>query len=363
MVNVCIFPIFDTSPMNRHSPQYQSTNPFPPLSHVYRYGFQAQEQDRELWEGAVSFKYRVEDARLGRFFSVDPLFRNYSYNSCYAFSENRIIDCRELEGAELIDADDARLKVVAGEVMIRLENFSDTYQKSFKNITSGLDHRGNPTIGQSTVVGDFGIRNLNSGKFEHPAIAQIPGVTYFFIDEATGKPIEVAGPGLDNKGRSELFTYKGAVVAKSTGQEDRRVNQYKPFGGPGKVGINSLKGLLALQSLALISDCVQGIKENNEYSEISQSEKAMNFSLDLVSKALNDNLIPEKYQNIQDISRIANMAFDGSGNEGFINLNSDGRPAGINQKAIDLQATVNLIISNYATEIKNNGYNPPQLKE
>ena len=86
--------------MNRFGTQYQPPNPFLALTDVYRYGFQAQEQDRELWEGAVSFKYRVEDARLGRFFSVDPLFRKYSSLSPMQFSANLCIMGRELEGLE-----------------------------------------------------------------------------------------------------------------------------------------------------------------------------------------------------------------------------------------------------------------------
>lgn len=67
----------------------------------YRYSFQNQENDEELWEGAVSFKYRIEDPRLGRFFSVDPLTKDYEYNSSYAFSENKLGIGRELEGLEL----------------------------------------------------------------------------------------------------------------------------------------------------------------------------------------------------------------------------------------------------------------------
>jgi RHS repeat-associated protein len=66
----------------------------------YRYGFQSQEQDSELWEGAVTYKYRVEDPRLGRFFSVDPLYAKFPHNSTYAFSENRLLDAIELEGLE-----------------------------------------------------------------------------------------------------------------------------------------------------------------------------------------------------------------------------------------------------------------------
>jgi RHS repeat-associated protein len=70
----------------------------------YRYGFQGQEVDNEWLSGAVSFKYRIHDARLGKFLSVDPLFQKYAHNSTYAFSENRVIDGIDLEGLEYIPA-------------------------------------------------------------------------------------------------------------------------------------------------------------------------------------------------------------------------------------------------------------------
>jgi RHS repeat-associated protein len=66
----------------------------------YRYGFQAQEHDGELWEGAVNYKYRVEDPRLGRFFSVDPLFRKFAFYSPFQFASNSTIMSVELEGLE-----------------------------------------------------------------------------------------------------------------------------------------------------------------------------------------------------------------------------------------------------------------------
>ena len=66
----------------------------------YRYTFQKQEVDNELWNGSVVYRYRIEDSRLGRFFSVDPLHRKYAYYSSYQFSGNRVIDAFELEGLE-----------------------------------------------------------------------------------------------------------------------------------------------------------------------------------------------------------------------------------------------------------------------
>ena len=68
----------------------------------YRYGFQNQEKDDEI-KGAgnsVNYTFRMHDPRIGRFFAVDPLMRDYPWNSAYAFSENRINDCVELEGKE-----------------------------------------------------------------------------------------------------------------------------------------------------------------------------------------------------------------------------------------------------------------------
>ncbi|MCG3167821.1 MAG: hypothetical protein POELPBGB_03616 [Bacteroidia bacterium] len=71
-------------------------------SDEYRFGFQAQEKDDEIsGEGnSISFKYRVEDTRLGRFLSIDPLAQKYPKWSPYAFSGNQVVHTFELEGLE-----------------------------------------------------------------------------------------------------------------------------------------------------------------------------------------------------------------------------------------------------------------------
>lgn len=73
----------------------------------YRYGFQGQEKDDEVkGEGSsINYKYRMHDPRIGRFFAVDPLTKDYPHNSPYAFSENVVIDHIELEGLEKIGVD------------------------------------------------------------------------------------------------------------------------------------------------------------------------------------------------------------------------------------------------------------------
>ena len=74
------------------------------VSGGYRFGFQNQEKDDEIkGEGnSVNYTFRMHDPRLGRFFAVDPISNHYPYNSVYAFSENKVIQCIELEGRQAI---------------------------------------------------------------------------------------------------------------------------------------------------------------------------------------------------------------------------------------------------------------------
>jgi len=70
----------------------------------YRYSFQGQEKDDEIKGigNSLEYRYRVYDSRLGKFLSIDPLFKSYAWNSPYAFCENRVIDGVDLEGLEYV---------------------------------------------------------------------------------------------------------------------------------------------------------------------------------------------------------------------------------------------------------------------
>ena len=76
----------------------KSLNTTGSLSPDYTYSFQEQEKQQET--GWYSFKWRNYDPSMARFFNIDPLSEVYAYQSHYNFSENRVIDARELEGLE-----------------------------------------------------------------------------------------------------------------------------------------------------------------------------------------------------------------------------------------------------------------------
>jgi len=78
---------------------YQRENSVP-----NRIKFQGQEHIDDLGLNWDSFKWRNHQPDIGRFFNVDPLADKYVYNSPYAFAENRVIDGRELEGLEWVNA-------------------------------------------------------------------------------------------------------------------------------------------------------------------------------------------------------------------------------------------------------------------
>jgi RHS repeat-associated protein len=67
----------------------------------YRFGFNGKENDRE--SETQDYGMRINDCRLGRFLSVDPLAKEYAWNSSYTFAENDIVRCIDLEGGEKLN--------------------------------------------------------------------------------------------------------------------------------------------------------------------------------------------------------------------------------------------------------------------
>jgi len=125
----------------------------------------------------------MHDPRLGRFFSTDPLEKKYTYNSPYAFSENRVIDAIELEGLEkfeayknyrnngitliLVDANDVKDVVWATGQNFKTDPMSLPYMKKWANqvnvdgnyITYPNDDfykNGNSVITEKHNEGNFG---------------------------------------------------------------------------------------------------------------------------------------------------------------------------------------------------------------
>ena len=99
----------------------------------YQYKYQGQERQDELGLNWDSFKWRNYDPAIGRFFNVDPLTEKYNTWSPYAFSGNRVVDARELEGLEPY--------VVTGRTFIPNKTLSNPYSSVMKIKSFGGDNR------------------------------------------------------------------------------------------------------------------------------------------------------------------------------------------------------------------------------
>jgi RHS repeat-associated protein len=64
----------------------------------YRYGFNGKENDNSTGEGNLDFEARIYDARLGRFLSVDPMYRNFPHQSPFVFADNSPIALIDFKG-------------------------------------------------------------------------------------------------------------------------------------------------------------------------------------------------------------------------------------------------------------------------
>ncbi len=90
--------------------------------------YQGQEFIEDLGLNTHEWKYRMSDPSIGRFWQVDPLAKDYVYNSTYAFQENKLGMGIELEGAELLG------QQFAQDLIIRASQF---FGGSDKMVTGG----------------------------------------------------------------------------------------------------------------------------------------------------------------------------------------------------------------------------------
>ncbi|WP_276591845.1 RHS repeat-associated core domain-containing protein [Chryseobacterium sp. GM_Chr_2] len=115
-------------------------------------------QGQELQEtGFYSFKWRSYMPDVGRFFNVDPLAEKYTYNSTYAFSENRVIDARELEGLEAVLIKDTK----ANHSIVKTAN-NGQYTDNANTKTVHVFAHGNPQEFYNEY-GKPGETTINSG--------------------------------------------------------------------------------------------------------------------------------------------------------------------------------------------------------
>ncbi|REC77636.1 hypothetical protein DRF60_11695 [Chryseobacterium elymi] len=148
-------------------------------------------QEQELQEtGFYSFKWRNYMPDVGRFFNVDPLSEKYAYQSHYNFSENRVVDGRELEGLEWsgihyknLDGNEniqysVDFKVLNNSSIMTQDDVkirTAELVKTMENIYSGVDSEG---VSLSTKVNNIEfVNSVSAGDYYIDFVDKIEGAS------------------------------------------------------------------------------------------------------------------------------------------------------------------------------------------
>ena len=206
----------------------------------YSMGFQGQLEDDEIkGEGnSLNYEYRMHDPRLGRFFAIDPLAADFSWNSPYAFSENRVIDCIELEGLEKVEhytvRNDGTLKHEWTEIDNTLKQNINLYHTWSKGqiIQTKLHYKQSGTDRYVTYNGTADMQNVylqlgvykcpwvenaetairNEVEYDNRSTDQWEGPQHAPLD---GVEISLSAPSISYKG----ITFENQIVIRETGLE------------------------------------------------------------------------------------------------------------------------------------------------
>ena len=283
----------------------------------YRYGFQGQELDNEVKGNAnsINYKYRIHDPRIGRFFSIDPLFKEYPHNSPYAFSENRVIDGIELEGLEYVDKDEALVYAVMGDVKVRLENASSAYKQLYNRLNNDPNYWYDGEVGYNTTrFNFFAEKKEQTGRsMKGTYVVDKYGAP---VQTKLGQPVAIDKIGEVTMGRK-------IPIAKSTGKSDKRFkNKGRNIGGPvrnggvvsygtstrigGALGGVIIVGKLGYDAWYGYSNMFDMIEMDNQFK--IYKEKVLP---NLVSAIEAGGYVPDENLNIEDLSSIANVIMYG----------------------------------------------------
>ncbi len=104
--------VLNPKPVLRFDPDVLTANDYYPFGMVmpgrkfdagslYRYGFNGKEKDPEMHSlTAYDYGFRIYNPGIGKFLSVDPLFKSFPWNSPYSYAEGDVIRSIDLDGLE-----------------------------------------------------------------------------------------------------------------------------------------------------------------------------------------------------------------------------------------------------------------------
>ena len=151
--------------------------------------YQGQEFTDDLNLNIHEWKYRISDPTIGRFWQIDPLAEDYTYNSTYAFQENKMGMGVELEGLELAEW--------------------------YRGGTEDPNYKSSPGA-ELTVIAFVGIVAAAAVGLEVAGAYIVEEITEAVVEEATGVPIITDPVDIVEQGVKKTIKEGAETVTKKT---------------------------------------------------------------------------------------------------------------------------------------------------
>ncbi len=195
-------------------------------SRHYRFGFNGKEKDDELkGEGnSIDYEARMHDTRVGRFLSIDPLFKSFAWFSPFQFAGNSPISCVDLDGLEMYFAADGSFlgQSIHGGTEIRIATKYTTYNVNKKGvITQGYQITSSKRIDQF----DFATQGKVYQKIYDREVKGNANV--FATDDAasstgayTEPPLGVGAIKINTDFAEVIYSKAGDIIGNGPGNKD-----------------------------------------------------------------------------------------------------------------------------------------------
>jgi RHS repeat-associated protein len=215
---------------------------FSSQSSEYRYGFNGKEKDKDAHSTSVyDYGFRIYNPCIGKFLSVDPLAKSYPWNSTYAFAENDVIRCIDLDGGE-------KKLVIAGQKIVSVDKDDPFICDATKKCSAKIE-------GSTYLKVSTGNELLDALKNNSSAINNTIGSLVFF-GHSTNNGLLL---------QNDKGFYKDAI--KNQNPEAAQLSDMTKMGKSGEIQF-SAHTLIVFASCNTMSDGVKRVFDPNAFASV-----------------------------------------------------------------------------------------------
>jgi len=178
----------------------------------YRFGFNGKEMDNEVKGTGIQYDYgfRIYDARIAKFLSVDPLTKEYSMLTPYQFASNTPVWAKDLDGLEA---------TVSWTIDREFNELGDQVSTIFHNFTD-IDNYSNADEIRASIAKIAGDMKFDN-KLDHVEIRQKLDINNDLTTEVFSIPFIVVTPPTYTKTTIKTTFSFGLQGGVSTGKIGR----------------------------------------------------------------------------------------------------------------------------------------------